>query len=57
MLKEDVHALRVFERRVLRTIFGAMKENGERRQRKNHGLAQLYGEPSILEVAKGRRIR
>lgn len=57
MLEEDIQALGVFERRVLRTIFGGVQENGVWRRRMNHELAQLYGEPSIQKVAKAGRIR
>ena len=57
MLEEDLRALGVFERRVLRTIFGGVQENGVWRRRMNHELARLYGEPSIQKVAKAGRIR
>ena len=33
------------------------KEHGAWRRRMNHELAELYGEPSILTVAKTGRIR
>lgn len=57
MLEEDLQALGIFERRVLRTIFGVMQENGVWRRRMNHELAALYGEPSIQKVAKAGMIR
>ena len=57
MLEEDLQALGVFERRVLRTIFGGVQEDGVWRRRMNHELAQLYGEPSIQKVAKAGRVR
>ncbi|XP_062717045.1 uncharacterized protein LOC134292171 [Aedes albopictus] len=57
MLEEDLQALGVFERRVLRTIFGGVQENGVWRRRMNHELAAPYGEPSIQKVAKAGRIR
>lgn len=57
MLEEDLQALGVFERRVLRTIYGGVQEDGVWRRRMNHELAQLYGEPSIQKVAKAGRIR
>ncbi|XP_052859679.1 uncharacterized protein LOC128266927 [Anopheles cruzii] len=57
MLEEDRRVLGVFERRVLRTIFGGVQENGVWRRRMNHELAELYGEPSIQKVAKAGRIR
>src|SRR5450830_141447 len=49
MLEEDLRALGVFERRVLRTIFGGVQEDGVWKRRMNHELAQLAGEPSIRE--------
>ena len=56
MLEEDLRALEVFERRVLRTIFGGVQERVcghlKWRRRMNHELAQLYGGPSIRKVAK-----
>jgi len=52
MLEEDLQALGVFERRVLRTIYGGVQEDGVWRRRMNHELAQLFGEPSIQKVAK-----
>ncbi|XP_062716449.1 uncharacterized protein LOC134291957 [Aedes albopictus] len=57
MLEEDLLALRVFERHVLRMIFGGVQENGVWRRRMNHELVALYGEPSIQKVAKAGRIR
>ena len=57
MLEEDLRALGVFERRVLRTVYGGVQEQGEWRRRMNHELARLYGEPSILTVAKTGRMR
>ena len=61
MLEEDLRALEVFERRVLRTIFGGVQERvGGRlvwRRRMNHELAQLFGGPSIRKVTKAGRIR
>ena len=50
---EDANALGVFERRILRTIFGGVFEHGAWRRRINHELAELYGGPSILTVANG----
>ncbi|XP_055598363.1 uncharacterized protein LOC129747955 isoform X1 [Uranotaenia lowii] len=57
LLEEDLRTLGVFERRVLRTIFGGVQENGVWRRRMNHELARLYGEPSIQKVVKAGRIR
>jgi hypothetical protein len=57
MLEEDLRALGVFERRVLRTIYGGVQEDGVWRRRMNHELVQLTGEPSIEKVVKAGRIR
>ena len=49
MLVEDQRALAVFERKVLRTIFGGLQmENGAWRRRMNHELQELLGEPSAV---------
>lgn len=56
MLEEDLQALGVFERRVLRPIFGGVQENGVWRRRMNHVHAQLYGEPTIQKMVKAGRI-
>ncbi|XP_065075014.1 uncharacterized protein LOC135698809 [Ochlerotatus camptorhynchus] len=54
MLVEDV----VFERKVLRTIYGGVQMNdGTWRRRMNHELHQLLGEPSIVHIAKIGRLR
>jgi hypothetical protein len=55
----DEEQLGVFERRVLRTIFGPLKEENanEYRQRYNFELYQLYREPSIVKIMKINRLR
>uniref|UniRef100_A0AAG5DNL5 Reverse transcriptase domain-containing protein n=1 Tax=Anopheles atroparvus TaxID=41427 RepID=A0AAG5DNL5_ANOAO len=57
LLTEDANALGIFERRVLRTIFGGVYVQDGWRRRMNHELAELFGEPDILTVAKAGRIR
>ena len=58
MLVEDQRALAVFERKVLRTIFGGLQiENGVWRRRMNHELQELLGELSIVHTAKIGRLR
>ena len=51
--------LRIFERRVLSTIFGPIREesSNEYRQRYNHELYRLYNEPSIAKIMKINRLR
>ena len=53
----DEELLRVFERRVLRTIYGPIRESDEYRQRYNHELYDLYKEPSIAKIMKINRLR
>ena len=51
--------LRVFENRVLRTIFGPMRDKLTREWGKLHNeeLNDLYSVPSIVRVIKSRRMR
>ena len=58
MRQEDERALGVFERKVLRKIYGGVltPENVWRR-RMNHELHALLGEPTIAIQAKIRRLR
>jgi hypothetical protein len=48
--------LRIFERRILRKIYGPIKENNTWRSRYNHELHQLYNEPGIMKVIKSGRL-
>lgn len=58
MLAEDQRALGVFERKVLRTIYGGVQmEDGTWRRRANRELHQLLGEPPIVRAAKIGRLR
>jgi hypothetical protein len=49
----------VFENRVLRRIFGPMKDEvtGGSRKLHNDELHDLYSSPSIIRIIKSRRIR
>jgi hypothetical protein len=57
--KMDEHRFIVFERKVLRKIYGPVKDEitGEWRRRKNIKLETLYGSSGILEVIRSRRLR
>ena len=57
--ERDEEMLKIFERRVLRTIFGPMRDtdSNEYRQRYNHELRGLYNEPSIAKIMKINRLR
>jgi hypothetical protein len=57
-LREE-HRLRVFERRVLRGIFGSKRDEitGERRKLRSGELHSLYSSPYIIRQIKSRRMR
>jgi hypothetical protein len=56
-LREE-HRLRVFENRVLRSIFGPKREgDGSWRKLHNDELHSLYSSPTIAKVIKSRRMR
>jgi hypothetical protein len=57
-MKEE-RGLRVFENRVLRTVFGPKRDEitGEWRKLHNEELSDLYSLPNIVRVVKSRRMR
>jgi len=57
-LREECR-LRVFEKRMLRRIFGPKRKKvtGERRKLHNEELNDLYSSPNIVRVIKPRRVR
>jgi hypothetical protein len=56
---KDQDRLRVFENRVLRRIFGPMRDEvaGGRRKLHNKKLHNMYSSPSIIRMMKSRRMR
>lgn len=57
LTSEDERVLSVFERKVLRMIFGALCVEGEWRIRYNHELYQLYEHPNIADKIRTKRLR
>jgi hypothetical protein len=59
MTLREEHRLRVFEKRVLRRIFGPkrVEVTGDWRKIHNEELHNLYTSPSIIRMIKSRRIR
>jgi hypothetical protein len=57
-IKEE-YKLRLFEKRVLRRMFGLKRDKvtGDWRQLKNEDLRDLYSSPSIIRTIKSRRMR
>lgn len=55
--QSDEEALRFFERRVLRTIYGPTKEGDEYRNRHNQELYDLLHKPDIATVLRVNRLR
>jgi hypothetical protein len=55
----EEHRLVVFEKRVLRRIFGPKRDEvtGEWRKLHNEELHDLYSSPSIFRIIKARRMR
>jgi hypothetical protein len=55
----EVHILRAFEKRVLRRLFGAKRDEvtGGWRKLHNEELHNLYSSPSIIRIMNSRRIR
>ena len=55
--KSDEAILVVFERKILRTIFGPTNDNGERRIKYNNELYTLYKECDIVTCIKINRLK
>lgn len=57
LTQEDLRKIEIWERKVLRRIFGGIKENDEWRRRTNKELAEVYNEPNIGSVIRQSRLR
>ena len=57
MTQRDEQTILMFERRILRSIFGAVKVDNIWRRRFNHELQELYKEPNIVKYIKINRLR
>jgi hypothetical protein len=51
------HRLRVFEKRVVRRIFGPKREEDRSWRKLHNELHSLYSSPNIVRVIKSRRMR
>lgn len=56
LTKNNKERLGCFERKILRTIYGAMCENGTWRKRYNHELYGLYKDSHIVKMIKLNRL-
>jgi hypothetical protein len=57
LTKSEENQLLIFERKVLRTIYGPKIENCVYRRRYNHELNKEYNSPNALNVTKTSRLR
>lgn len=59
MTKQNENRLRIAERRILRGIYGPVKDNTTQqyRMRTNRELEELYSQPDIVKIIKSQRLR
>lgn len=57
LTEHDKSRLAVFERKILRKVYGPVKENGEWRLRYNREIYELYNSPDIVTDIKIGRLR
>ena len=55
--KQDEHCLSIFERKILRRIYGPVTDGGRWQIITNQELCQLYGENDIVKSCKMSRLR
>jgi hypothetical protein len=56
LTKADERSLEIFERKILRCIFGAVQENGQWRRSYNFELYKLYDEPDLTKHIRINRL-
>jgi hypothetical protein len=52
LTKADERALELFERKFLRSTFGAVRDKGQWRRRYNFELYKLYDDPDLVKCIK-----
>jgi hypothetical protein len=55
--KAEERALGLFERKILRSIFGAVQDKGQWRRRYNFELYKLYDKPDLVKYIKLNRLK
>jgi hypothetical protein len=55
--KKSENALSIFERKILRRIYGLVQDDGQWRIRCNKELYELYSEPNLVTCIKLKRIQ
>jgi hypothetical protein len=56
LTKADERSLGIYERKILRCIFGAVQENGQQRRRYNFELYKLSDEPDLTRYIRINRL-
>lgn len=57
LIKSDENKISIFERKVLRSVYGPEKVSGEWRIRYSHKLYQLCNEPEIIQEIRAASVR
>jgi hypothetical protein len=57
LTETDERALGLFERKILRSIFGAVRDEGQLRRRYNFDLYKLYDEPDFVKYIQINRLK
>jgi hypothetical protein len=57
LIKNEENKINIFERKILRKIYGPTNDNGVWRIRYNQELYGLYNKPDIIKMDKAARLR